>query len=77
MNARNVAFVAGLVAVALVVGFGAGLAVIRVVGAVLPFQPSDDDTLREFIPVALAYLAWGATSLIIIVLGWRRLRGLR
>lgn len=75
MNARTVAFLVGLIALAVVLGFGAGMAVVAIGKAVLPpFQPSDDDTLREFIPVALAYLAWGATTLIVLVLGWRRVR---
>jgi len=48
------------------------MAFLGILKAVLPpFQPSDGDTLREFIPVALAYLTWGATTLVILVLGWR------
>ncbi len=75
MKARSVAFVVGLVAVAVSPGFGAGIAVVAIGNAVLPpFQRSDDDTLREFIPVALAYLAWSATTLVILVLGWRWVR---
>lgn len=75
MEARSLAFVVSLVAVAVSLGLGAGMAVVAIGNAVLPpFQRSDDDTLREFIPVALAYLAWGATTLVILVLGWRSVR---
>jgi len=29
------------------------------------------DTLREFIPVALAYLVGGVTTVLVVVAGWR------
>ncbi len=64
-----------LVAVAVVVGFAAAWGVMTVLGAMLPpFQPEDDDTLREYIPVALAYMTWAATTLIVLVVGLGRLR---
>ena len=48
------------------------MAVVGILNAVLPpFQLTDDDTLRERIPVALAYPTWWATTLVIVVLGWR------
>jgi len=69
MNARTATSVIGLIAVAVLLGFGAGAAVVAIGKAVLPpLQPSDDDTLREFSSVALAHLAWGATTLVVLVL---------
>lgn len=54
------------------------MAVIGISNAILPpFQMADDDTLRERIPVALAYLAWGVTTLVVMLLGWRWLRRTR
>jgi len=48
------------------------MAFLGILKAVLPpFQPSDARQVGEFIPVALAYLTWGATTLVILVLGWR------
>jgi hypothetical protein len=74
MKARTVALMLGLVPVAVVVGYGVVLAVVVVVGTILgPFNPADDDTLRERIPEALAYLTGGATTLVILVVGWRHL----
>jgi hypothetical protein len=68
---KNVALAIGLLAVALIAGFLAAGAVIGLANTLLPpFQPADDDTLRERIPVAISYLTWGATSVAIIVLGW-------
>ena len=62
----------GLAVAAVAAGFAAGWLVIGVLGAILPpFGPQDDDTLRDRVPVVLAYLAWGVTSLAVFVLGWR------
>ena len=70
------ALVVGLVAFAGFVGFCVGWGLLLTLKAVLPpFQAGDDDTLREFVPVALTYLTWGVTSLMVLVVGWRRLRG--
>lgn len=70
-NLRTASWVIGLIAVAILAGFVAMMAVIGLANALLPpFQPADDDTLRERIPVALAYLAWGGTTLVILVVGW-------
>jgi hypothetical protein len=68
---RVVAIVA-LGVVALAAGFVAGLGLISVVNWIVPFNyPNDDDTLREFVPVAAAYLTWAITSATIFILGLR------
>lgn len=78
MRAKTIALAVGLAAAAVFLGFGAGMSVIGISNAILPpFQVADDDTLRERIPVALAYLTWGATMLVILVLGWPWLRRTR
>ncbi len=69
---RRPALLILLVAAGLTLGFGAALLLIRVVGLIVPFRPEDDDALREFVPVGLAYLAWAGTALAVVVLGWRR-----
>jgi hypothetical protein len=64
-----------LTAAAVVVGFGLSWVALFAVNAVLPpFRPEDDDTLREFVPAALAYGTWGITSLVGAVLAWRSVR---
>lgn len=78
MTLKGVLVTAVLIVVAIVVGFAVGGGVIVVTGILWPFnEPADDDTLRNRLPVALAYLAWGLTSLAIFVFGWRRSRRLR
>jgi len=65
----------GLLAFAVFVGLCTGWGLLLVMNAVLPpFRPEDGDTLREFIPVALAYLTMAATTLLVLVAGWRRIR---
>lgn len=54
----------GLIAVAVIAGFFAMTAVVALANALLP------ETVRERIPAALAYLAWGGTTLVVLVLGW-------
>jgi hypothetical protein len=50
------------------------MAVITVVGVVRPFREDvDDDTIREFAPVALAYFTWGLTTVGILLVAGRRL----
>jgi len=72
---KRLAMAAGLLALAVLVGFCAGWSVLYLSIAILPpFRPEDDDTLREFIPVALTYLTWGLTTLLAFRFGWRRLR---
>lgn len=69
---KTIAFGGALVVAAVVAGFAAALLVIVIANAFLPpFRPEDDDTLREFIPVAIAYVAGGTTALIGLVAGWR------
>ena len=75
---RWAALLLSLGTIAVVVGFGVALIVIVILQAILPpFRPSDDDTLRELVPAVLAYLAWGAGTLVTLVLGWRRIRRYR
>ena len=64
-----------VLAVALGLGFVAGMAVMLVMNAALPaFRPQDDETLREFIPVTLAYATMAGTAGLVVVVAWRRLR---
>lgn len=64
-----------VLAVALGVGFLAAAAVVLALNAMLPpFRPEDNNTLREFIPVALAYAAMAGTTLLVLFVAWRRLR---
>jgi hypothetical protein len=75
MTLARAARLIALLTVAVVVGLGMGAAVLLGISAVLPpFRREDGDTLREFIPVALAYAAWGTTTLVILLAGWRRIR---
>jgi MFS superfamily sulfate permease-like transporter len=70
---RKLAVAVGLIAIAIIAGFCAGAALLLVMIAVLPpFRPEDDDTLREFVPVALAYLTWAVTTLVVLIAAWRR-----
>jgi MFS superfamily sulfate permease-like transporter len=68
--------VAAIVSLAVVVGFLAGMAVITVLGVVLPpfREEVDDDTVRQFVPVALAYATWATTSLAFLLLTLHRFR---
>jgi hypothetical protein len=75
MSVRTGVWVAGVIVLAAAAGYLAALAVIEIARAILPpFQPDDDDTLREFVPVALAYATWLLTSLAVVVVAatWRR-----
>jgi hypothetical protein len=75
MSMRQVAVLLALVAVAVPLGFAAGLVVLLGLSAALPpFRREDGDTLREFVPVALGYVAWAATTALALVAGWRRVR---
>ena len=67
---------AAIVSLAVVVGFLAGMAVITVLGVVLPpfREEVDDDTMREFVPVALAYATWATTPLAFLLLTLHRFR---
>lgn len=59
--------------VAVAVGFGLAWVVAFAVNAVLPpFRyPDDEDTLRNYGPVMIAYATWGLTSVVGAVLAWR------
>lgn len=75
MTTRSALLAVGLLALALFVGFCVGWGLLLVLNAILPpFRPEDDDTLREFIPVALTYGTWAVTTLILVMAGWRRIR---
>ena len=75
---RWVLLVGSVLLLAVVAGLVAAVVVLAVTQAVLPpFRREDDDTLRDYGPAALAYLAWGAGSLVTFVLGWRRIRRYR
>jgi len=64
-----------LTTTALIIGFGLAWVVLAAVNAALPpFGIEDDDTLRERIPVALAYGTWAMTTLVGAVLSWRWVR---
>ena len=72
------ALVLSVLVVAVAVGFAAAVLVLVLLQAVLPpFRREDGDTLREFVPVALAYAAWAIAALVTLVLGWRRIRRYR
>ncbi len=65
----------GLLVLAVGIGFLVAWGLLYTMIAVLPpFRPEDDETLREFIPAALTYLTWGTTTLIVFIVGLRRLR---
>ena len=71
---RWIALLISLGTIAIVLGFAAAVLVLVFLEAVLPpFRPTDDDTLRAFVPVALAYLAWAVGTVVTLVLGWRRI----
>ena len=62
-------------ALAVVLGFGMAWVAMAAASAVLPpFRFPDDDTLREYGPVLLAYATWALTSLIGTILAWRCMR---
>jgi hypothetical protein len=64
-----------LLAMALVIGVLAAAAVAFAMNAVLPpFRREDDDTLREFIPVAITYTTMAGTTALVAYVAWRRLR---
>ena len=54
----------GLIAVAVIVGYFAMTAVVGLANALLP------ETVRERVPAAFGYLAWGGTTLVVLVLEW-------
>jgi hypothetical protein len=75
---RWIALLLSLGTIAIVVGFVAAVVVLVLLEAVLPpFRPADEGTLRAFVPIVLAYLAWGVGTVVTIILGWRRIRRYR
>ena len=69
---RRIAVWLLLVGAAVVVGLGLSFAVMFVLAAILPpFRPEDDDTMRDYGPVLIAYAVWGITSISGAVLAWR------
>jgi hypothetical protein len=63
----------GILAVAALVGFAAGWVMLSALTALLPpFGPEDGDSMREFAPVAISYLTWAATTILMAVLGLKR-----
>ena len=61
-----------LTAGAVVLGFGLAWLALFALSAILPpFRREDGDTLREFIPAAIAYTTWGLPSAVGGVLAWR------
>lgn len=65
-----------LTAAAVCLGFAVAWVVLAAATALLPpFRfPDDDDSLREFGPVLLAYGSWAMTSLLGTILAWRWVR---
>ncbi|MGI8872305.1 MAG: hypothetical protein ACR2KI_06880 [Candidatus Limnocylindria bacterium] len=60
------------------IGFALAYGVIQLWGAVQgPFQPQWDDSWRERVPVALAYLLLGAGTLGGLAVAWRVSRSVR
>lgn len=72
---RNRVLVVGLLVFSVLAGFGAAIGLMAVLNAVLPpFQIGDDDTAREYIPVARTYLTWSFTAVIVFAAGMRLMR---
>lgn len=64
-----------LTGLAVLVGLGLTFVVQYAIGLFLPpFRPEDDDTIRDYGPVLVAYAAWGLTSVVGSVWAWRWLR---
>ena len=70
---KRLVIVALLGAGAVLIGSAATFGVIDLVNVISPFRPRDDDTLREFVPVAFALLVGVVTATLIFVLGLRAL----
>lgn len=74
MQLRYLVGAAAVVGIAVVVGFAAGLVAMWLTNALLPpfREDVDDDTMREFAPVALAYLTWAVTTVAVVLVALRR-----
>jgi hypothetical protein len=74
MTPTKVLIGAALTAVAVGLGFLAGISVILLLNVFLPpFRPEDDETLRELVPAALAYGTWAVSATVLSIVAWRRL----
>ncbi len=63
---------AALSGAGMALGFVAALLVGIVFKGILPpFGPEDDDTAREFVPVALMYGTWGIVTVAVSTVAWR------
>ena len=73
MALKRLATWAMLTGIAVAMGFGLAIVALNVVNGMLPpFRvPEDDDSMRELVPVAVAYGVWGVTSLLGSALAWR------
>ena len=61
---------------ALIIGFVAGAGVLVLLSDFLlpPFNEAvDEDTERQFFPVAAAYLTWAVTTVVVFFVGWWKL----
>jgi hypothetical protein len=69
-----VAVAAVVVSVAIGVGYVAGMAMMSLLNVVLPpfREEVDEDTVREFAPVALAYLTWTVMTVAVVLVALRR-----
>jgi ABC-type antimicrobial peptide transport system permease subunit len=74
MQLRFLIAAAAVVGIAVLAGFVAGFGVIWLTNALLPpfREEVDDDTMREFAPVALAYLTWAVTTVAVLLFALRR-----
>lgn len=72
MELRHLVGFVAVVAIAL--GLVAAVAVLFALNAVLPpfVEEIDDHSAREFVPVALAYSTWAATTIVVVLLALRR-----
>lgn len=69
---KSVALWMALTAVAALIGFAlAGMVLLGLEAVLPPFRREDDDTLRQFVPVALAYATWSATAIAGAILAGR------
>jgi hypothetical protein len=61
---------------AVLLGFCLAWVVLLAFNAALPFRfPEDDDSLREYAPVAIAYATWLLTTVFGAAVTWRWVRG--
>jgi hypothetical protein len=63
-----------LAAFAIGLGWALGVGFINLVNAISPLRPEDDDTARDFIPVAIGYFIWALTATQVFLIGWRSIK---